>query len=94
MARALQAKRRNVGPICELRLSGEIRRCRSVVPRGASENIGDRRDIRAVIGPQSQDPISDGVPYLDAVSPSCIGKLRQRLLKLVIEGCLEARIEL
>jgi hypothetical protein len=63
-----------------------------VIPRRIAKNIGDGLDIRAVIVPQGQDAISDGVSYADAVSLSSVGKLRQRLLKLGIESCLEVRI--
>ena len=77
----------------EMRLLREVRRCRLVVSRGTAESIGDGLGIRAVIVSQGQDPISDRVSYADAVSLSCVGKLRQRLLKLGIERCLEVPIQ-
>src|SRR5260370_13451857 len=76
----------------ELGLLGEIRRRRLVISRGIAEDIGDWRGIRAVVAPQGKDPISDGVSYADTVAPSCVRKLRQRLLQLSVERCLEAWI--
>jgi len=77
----------------ELRLLRKIRRCRLVIPRRVAENIGDGLGIRAVIVPQGQNPISDAISYADAIGLPGIGNLRQRLLKLGIERCLEARIQ-
>jgi hypothetical protein len=76
----------------ELRLLRKIRRCRLVIPRRVAENIGDGLGIRAVIVPQGEDPISDGASYADAIGLPGIGNLRQRLLELGIERCLEVRI--
>jgi hypothetical protein len=75
----------------ELRL-GEIRRCRLITSRRVSKTIRDGLSIRAVVAPQGQDPISNGVAYANAVSLSSAGKLRQRKLQLSVERCLEAWI--
>jgi len=77
----------------ELGLLGEIRRCRLVISRGIAENIGDGLGIRAVIAPQDQEPISHKVSYPDALSLSPVWELRQRLLQLGIERCLEVWIQ-
>ena len=76
----------------KLRLLREIRWCRLVIPRRIAENIGDRLGIRAVIVPEGQEAISDGISYADAFSLPCVGNLRQCLLKLGIESCPEVRI--
>src|SRR6516164_3990160 len=94
LVRGLQGKRSDARPARELRLWREIWRRRLVVSRGIPENIGGRWVTGAVVRPYGQDPIGDGFPYADALSLSPVGQLRQRLLKLCVDCCLEFRIQL
>src|SRR6266436_2316649 len=57
LIRLLQGEGGDVGPVRELRLLGEVRWRRLVIPRGCSKNEWDRRISRSVVAPQSQNAI-------------------------------------
>ena len=79
----------------ELRLWKEIRRCRFVISRSASENIRNRLGIRTVITSQGQDAIRNSLSYANSFDfVVALRNLCQGLLKFGIECGLKYRTSL
>jgi len=72
----------------DARPAAQSRRAKATAPQKSSRS-------RYAIDPsiQSLVAVSDGVAYADAVSLPSAGKLRQSLLQLSVERCLEAWIQ-
>src|ERR1700722_12801287 len=74
----------------ELRLLGEIRRCRLVISRRVPEDIGYRWGVGSIVAPQRQDLRSHICTYADAVGFfSAVRNLSQRILELSIKRRLK-----